>query len=341
MSYGLVLPLASLLLLGAAQPTPPPRPVCTPPQPELAELSGLVTDGQRWFAVPDGGRHLEVYVLDPGTCAVDDVITAEANPYDVEDLALAADGALWLADTGDNDLDRETVALHRLTRRGGAVLFRLVYPDGPHDAEALLLDRAGVPYVVTKEALGTAGVYRPAGALEAPGPTPLQRVTSVRLGPTDTAGGPAGAAGSTLVTGAATSRDGGVLALRTYTDAYLYAVPDGDIVAALGRAPVRVPLPREPQGEAVALAPDGTLVSGSEGGAPIREVPAVTALLSAPNAEPAPPNAEPAPPAGNTADVAQEEVVTGDDALPPWAAVALGVIVATILVAVAARRRRT
>lgn len=277
-------------------------------------------------------------MLDPTTCGVDDVITAEVNPYDVEDLALAADGALWLADTGDNDRDRETVALHRLTRNGEATLFRLVYPDGPHDAEALLLDGSDVPYIVTKETFGTAGVYRPTGALDAPGPTPLQRVGSVRLGPTDTVGGPLGTAGSTLVTGAGMSGDGSVLALRTYTDAYLYAVPDGDVVAALDRTPVRVPLPGEPQGETVALAPDGTLLSGSEGGAPIRAVPEATALLDSP---PGPPASEPAPPIADTSDAAQGDVTTDDDGLPPWPAAVLAAVVATVLVALGTRRRRT
>ncbi|MPZ64944.1 MAG: hypothetical protein GEU83_05335 [Pseudonocardiaceae bacterium] len=327
----MALPLAALLSLGAAQPTAPARPVCTPPQPELAELSGLATDGQQWFAVSDGGQRLEVFVLDPATCAIDDVITADVNPYDVEDLALGSDGALWLADTGDNDRDRETVALHRLTPEGEATLFRLVYPDGPHDAEALLLDRAGVPHIVTKEVLGPAAVYRPEGPLRAPGPTSLQRVASVRLGPTDTPGGPAGEVGSALVTGAAMSGDGSVLALRTYSDAYLYAVPDGDVVAALGRAPVRIALPGEPQGEAVALAPDGTLLSGSEGGVPIRAMPAATAPLSS----------QPAPHAVDTPDRAQGESATGDDGFVPWPAAALTAALATIVVAFGVRRRRS
>ena len=43
---------------------------------------------------------------------------------------------------------------------------------------------------------------------------------------------------------------------RTYTDAHLFAAPDGDVVAALGGTPVTVPLPGEPQGEAVALTGD-------------------------------------------------------------------------------------
>ena len=68
-----------------------------------------------------------------------------------------------------------------------------------------------------------------------------------------------------LVTGGAVSADGHVMALRTYTDAYVYSAPDGDVLAALKRTPVRVPLPGEKQGEAIAFQPDGTLVVGFRG----------------------------------------------------------------------------
>ena len=72
-------------------------------------------------------------------------------------------------------------------------------------------------------------------------------------------------AGSILVTGGAVSADGRVVAVRTYTDVYLYPAPDGDIAAALtGATPVRVPMPNQPQGEAIAFTPDGDLLSASE-----------------------------------------------------------------------------
>ena len=101
----------------------------------------------------------------------------------------------------------------------------------------------------------------------------------MKIATTDTQGGPVGAIGSVLVTGGASSADGSVIALRTYTDAYLYAAPDGDVLAALRRTPVRIPLPGEKQGEAIAFDPDGTLLSGSEGvGQPIRAVKGAAAL---------------------------------------------------------------
>lgn len=249
-----------------------PDTVCSIDDPRLAELSGLAVDGDRWYAVNDGGTRVEVFVLD-SECQVRDVIVSPTDPYDVEDLAVASDGTLWLGDTGDNRKRRETVALHAVSPQGGSVLYRLKYPDGPHDAEALLLDRAGTPYIITKNSIGQSAVYRPKGELTSPGPTPLEHVGTLDISATDTPGGPVGTIGTMLVTGAASTADGRVLALRTYTDAYLYPAPDNDVVAALGRPPTRIPLPGEQQGEAIAFAGDGTLLSAGEGiGSPVRTV---------------------------------------------------------------------
>ena len=243
-----------------------PAPVvrCPVADPRLAELSGLAADGDGLWAMADGGRRVQVHRLDPDGCGVRDTRTADIDPVDPEDLARGPDGTLWVGDIGDNGLRRDTVAAIELPTEGPARLHRLTYPDGPHDAEALLIDAAGRPIVVVKDA-GPAGVYRTEAPPDGVGPTPLQRVGQVTLPPSDTMGGPLAGLGSRLVTGAAASADGRVVALRSYTDAWLYRVPaDGDLVAALTGRPVRVPLPGEPQGEAIAFEPSGTLVSGSE-----------------------------------------------------------------------------
>jgi hypothetical protein len=248
----------------AAEPDPPAT-QCEITDPRLPELSGLAVSGNRMLALNDGGDRVAVYVLD-ATCAVLEERTAPVDPYDPEDLAVAADGAVWVADTGDNDGDRPTVALHVLRPDGGHALFRLTYPDGAHDAEALLLAPDGVPYVVTKEPLGASGVYRPAAPLVNGGTVGMTKVAAVNLTFTGTPGGPVGQAGQLLVTGGAVSADGALLALRTYTDAYVWPLSGSDVVAALAGTPTRVPLPDSPQGEAISFAPDNrTLVVASEG----------------------------------------------------------------------------
>ncbi|QCQ93791.1 hypothetical protein E7742_05720 [Rhodococcus sp. SGAir0479] len=262
----------------ASVPVPDARfePLCTPTDPVLEELSGLAVAGGAIHGIGDSGSDDAVVVLDD-TCAVTETVPVPVDPYDIEDLGVGPDGRLWLADTGDNERARATVALIDLDpRSGGGRLHRLTYPDGPHDAETLLVQRDGVPLIVTKEVLAADGIYRPAGGtvvgeLASPGPTALERVGEIRLGPTDTPGGPVPVGASTLVTGGAVSADGTVAALRTYTDVYLFSAPDGDLVRALTTGtPARVALPDEPQGEALAFTPDGALLAGSEfaGGPP-------------------------------------------------------------------------
>jgi hypothetical protein len=260
--------LVAALVVGPAAP-PSPELRCTVTDPELAELSGLLVEDGAAVAMADGGRRVLLHRLDgvlgegavdgdtgARECVLDDTRTVDINPYDAEDLARGPDGALWVADTGDNDRRRETVAVIVVPVDGEPRLHRLTYPDGR-------------PVIVTKD-LGRAGVYRPAEPPDGVGPTPLVRVGELALPPSDTTGGPLGPAGSRLVTGAAATADGRVVALRSYTDAWLYPAPDGDPATALTEnpAPVRVPLPDEPQGEAIAFTPDGTLLSGVKAGDP-------------------------------------------------------------------------
>jgi hypothetical protein len=330
--------LATALL--AAAPTPPAaaadqaaaQTLCTIRDPRIAESSGLAAAGTSLYTVNDGGSRLRVFVLDR-SCRVRRTVEAPLDPYDVEDLARTADGTLWLADTGDNGLVRSTVALERLRPDGTAALFRLTYPDGPHDAEALLVDRSGRPYIVTKEPLSS-GVYTPDGPLSARRPTALRKVRTLTFGPTGTTGGPVGTASQVLVTGGAVSADGRLLVLRTYTDAYVWPVSDGDLEAALRSASVRrIPLPATGQGEGIAVSPDGrSLLTSTEGlPGPVHEVPLGDAA--------APPAAAPDGTAGPPA--AGEDRSWTDRLSSPAVPVLAGVAVLGLLAWVVRRTRRT
>ncbi|MFE3292875.1 hypothetical protein [Rhodococcus sp. NPDC059234] len=242
--------------------------LCTPTDPGLAEISGLVSTGDEMYAIGDSGTDDRVWVLD-GRCQVTGTVPVPPTPVDVEDMAMFGD-RLWLSDTGDNSRVRQQVSLTGLDPATGAgAMHLLTYPDGPHDAETLLVGRDGRPVIVTKEVLAASGIYRPANDATldqlGPGPAPLQRIGQIAYAPTDTPGSPMPVAGSILITGGAVSADGRVVAVRTYTDVYLYPAPDGDIAAALtGTAPIRVPMPNQPQGEAIAFTPNGDLLSASE-----------------------------------------------------------------------------
>lgn len=241
---------------------------CVPSDPGLEELSGMTFVDGVLYAIGDSGTDHRLAVLDEN-CDVERWSAVPVDPYDVEDLA-SFGGDLWLADVGDNQLRRDTVALTRMDRTtGDGELHRLVYPDGPHDAEALLIEPGGRPIVVTKELTGVSGIYAPVGGLSvddlpSPGPSPLEKLGEIAFERTATEGGPPFVTGSILATGGAVAGDGTVAAVRTYTDVYVFSVVDGDVAQALTGDPTVVALPARPQGEAVSFLTDGSLVVASE-----------------------------------------------------------------------------
>ncbi|MFC8848303.1 MULTISPECIES: hypothetical protein [unclassified Micromonospora] len=246
---------------------PSGRPVCDIRDDRLTEISGLVATDDGFVVVNDGAdeeSRRRIFFLD-ARCAVARTVRYPSRPRDTEDLAVGADGTIWVADIGDNDRARRTVALWKLSPGAARpVLHRLTYPDGAHDAEALLVDGAGRPVIVTKQG-GSAGLYRPAVPLRAGGTVPLARVGQVRL-PSTTTRNPYSFVGRGVVTGGASAPDGRRVVLRTYADAFEFDVADGDLVAALttGR-PRSIALPDEPQGESVSYSRDGrSLLTVSE-----------------------------------------------------------------------------
>ena len=239
---------------------------------------------------------------------------------DVEDLARSADGTLWIADIGDNGRRRSSVAVLRLAPGGDETVTRFVYPDGAHDAESLLVPGDDRPVIVTKDLSGRSGVYvaetAPDGSGDSEEPRPLPR------------------AGEVVVPGEAITSVGS----GTYTDAWLYPAPGGtataeDVVTALSSPPVRVPLSGEVQGEALAFAPDGTLLAtgetpSGERPAPLLAVPGATTLAT--EGTPATSAGRPAPErAGLPEPLTTIGVVV---------AVALGVFALVAVVAVVRRR---
>lgn len=194
-------------------------------------------DGPRIFALGRHGRTRAVLTL------------RGAQARDWEDIASGPHHMLWVGDIGDNHLRRTTVQVirvhepkHLRTRSVASRTYQLRYPDGPHNAEGLMVDPATAQvYVVTKARLG-AMIYR--------APLPLQRGVVNTLQPL--------LAAPAVVTGADFSPDGSSYVLRTYTQAFLYG--------HLGGGAVPIVLPRQRQGESIGFDRAGTaLLVGSEG----------------------------------------------------------------------------
>ncbi len=253
----------------------------------ISESSGIAaasTTDDVVFTHNDSGDRARFFAVDTATCATRATyaVTGATN-LDWEDMAagVATDGAavLWLADIGDNGAQRLSVVVYEVDEpaaaaAGGPLRVRsrrtLTYPDGPHDAETLLVDpETGRPVIVTKDGrTGASRVYRlPAGS------GPLERLADldVRALP---GGGLTGAAWS--LTGGATSPDRRTVVLRSYLAAWLWTTAPGEPLAtALARPPEPLTLPLGGQSEAVTFTRDGTaLWATSEGaGTPLLRVP--------------------------------------------------------------------
>ena len=126
--------------------------------------------------------------------------------------------------------------------------------------------------MVTKSFFGESSVYAVPAIADPARVQTLRRVAAIRFSMTGTPGGPS-AIGQLTATGAGMSADGRLLAVRTYTDAYLWPVSGGDIAAALRGSPVRLALPEQRLGEGVAVQRSTLLVDSEGVGSTVYAVP--------------------------------------------------------------------
>ena len=284
------------LLLAAAM-YGDPTVAFTVQDPRISESSGLVSSSTRdglVFTHNDSGDDARFFALDGRGRTVTTYVLPGVRARDWEDIARGPDeqgrSSLWLGDIGDNSARRDNgILVHRVREpvpdgrarvtTEAPTSFRLRYPDGPGDAEALVVHpRTGRLYVVSKPLAGPAQVYAAPAELDPAGANRLERIGQVAPRSTGTPGGPGiGGLAQLLVTAADISPDGGRLAVRTYTDVYEFDLPGEDLGAALAGTPVVTALPPTEQGEGLAYSRDGrSLLTSTEGrGAPVHRLTAV------------------------------------------------------------------
>jgi hypothetical protein len=242
---------------------------------DATELSGVVVSRRQpgvLFTHNDSGAAARIFALRADGRLIGSIRVAGAVNVDWEDIALGPgrDGrtALYIGDIGDNARKRAGVDVYRVPEpdvRGGAPAatapaerLGLRYPEGPRDAEALLVDpRGGDLYLVTKRLDGRSEVFRARAPLPFGGTATLERVGALRLGL------------AAAVTGGDVSAAGDVIVLRTYGSVFAWSRRAGESVArAMAPTPCRAPahVVAERQGEAIGLLPDGRgFVTLSEG----------------------------------------------------------------------------
>jgi len=211
-------------------------------------------DSARIYALSIQGKHLGVYNL-VGASATDwEDIAIGPGPVEGQDY-------VYIGDTGDNTRNRSSVTVYRVAEPSvsatqdpvtvdldGVDALPMQYP-GPaaYDCEALLVDPVnGDIFLVTKDRAGegVAHVFRNP-APHTPGVmVTLELVDSIPL--------------PSQVTGGDVSPSGDGVLLRLYFQGYYWPRATGtNLWEAFSGTACSVPLAVEPQGEAIAFAPDG------------------------------------------------------------------------------------
>lgn len=262
----------------------PPTTVTTIKSTSINESSGLVaartTPGAYWTH-NDSGDGPFIYAFDSQGKSFGVFRVQGAQARDWEDMAAgpgpqAGKSYLYAGDIGDNNEARAEIVVYRVpeptlnaaTRKftkskpgttASAEAIRLKYPDGAHDAEALLVHpQTGNIYIVTKKLLVNATVY------EAVAPfTPGKVITMTRIGEVRVPSLFGGA-----ITGGSISPDGRRLALCDYFQGYEAVLPakSSNFNDIWKERLTGFDLGKRKQGEAITYRLDGNaLLATSEG----------------------------------------------------------------------------
>jgi len=253
-------------------------------RPDIVESSGIVASRKQpgvYWTMNDSGGKPEVYAFDISGRDLGAWMVPGATATDWEALTLGPCGAgstadcLYAGDTGDNSEVRPNRALYKIpeptvsgTTTPGwtgtsapAEKLAFVYPDGPHDVEAIYAAKSAAVWIVTKGRSKGYLLFRlDANLWNRPGMQSATAAGSLALPVT----------GRELVTDSGLSPDGSALAVRTYGSLFIYrADPDtGEPNRAVAPTTCDLRPLNESQGEGVGWHPNGRLqLLTSEGAA--------------------------------------------------------------------------
>jgi hypothetical protein len=263
-SFGLFTPATGAAQQGSA---------CRPSGPlvqvrPLSEASGLAASRRvpgRLWAHNDSGSPV-LYSLDTRGAVTGQLRLDGARVEDWEAIAVgpcASGSCLYVGDIGDNEANRKRITIYRVPEPqtpSGTVavseVFHAAYPDGAHDAEALLVAGDGRIHIVTKGETGPVALYR--------FPAQLQPGTTAKLERVGQATAERGS--ESRITDGSVSSDGQWAVLRTRSELTFYRA--ADLLSGQWKAASKVDVTslKEMQGEGVALGADNVVFLVGEGG---------------------------------------------------------------------------
>lgn len=239
--------------------------------PRVTESSGLaasILHKDVYYTHNDSGDEARVFAFRRDGSILATIQLKGVKAIDFEDMAIskaAGSSNLYIGDIGDNSEKRSDVRVYKFKEPSaldGVVqvspeIFEIEYPDGPHNAESLLVHpTTGEITLIAKTDKGPSGIFS-SGPSPVPGKVRLKRVGQIDIVfPIKEA---------RLITGACWSPDGTKVAVRTYLTAYQYSGVGGDWWKS---KPKTLSVPLQRQGEAITYTRDGAKVLTSSEGSP-------------------------------------------------------------------------
>jgi hypothetical protein len=200
------------------------------------------------YAITPEGKHLLVCNLNSASNSNWEDIAVGSGPDPNVDY-------LYIGDIGDNNSRRKSIKIYRVTEPpvdanqpaanvtlSSVEAIELFYPDGPRDAETLMLDPLTKDiYIISKE--GQSRVYRVAYPQSTTAKATLEYVAKLPWG---------------TATGGDISPDGQMIIVRGYFAASLWRRPkDAPLWLAFDGSECSIPLIFEQQGEAICFDANG------------------------------------------------------------------------------------
>lgn len=226
-------------------------PVAITLSPGIDETSGMadskINKGYLWVH-EDSGNPTQMYLLGHNAKIAKTVYLKGIINRDWEDMALAGNN-IYLADIGDNNLAYTSYNIYQFPEPAPATdtvksftTIRFQYPDGSHDAEALLVDpKSKDMYIITKQ----------------DNPSRIYKLTFPYAATTINTATLIGELSYKGVVSAALSPDNKEIIIKTYPNLHLYYRPAGvSIAQALLQKSTSISYTVEPQGEAITFAND-------------------------------------------------------------------------------------
>ncbi|MES2377752.1 MAG: hypothetical protein V4553_14295 [Bacteroidota bacterium] len=238
----------------------------------MNEISGIAASGiakDTYYVHNDSGDTSRFFAISPAGKLISTIYykgtpTALQGVFDCEDIAVgpgpdAKKSYVYIADIGDNGAARKHITIYRIAEQASllkdsnvnttATPLHLKYPDGPKDAEAMMIDpQQKLIYIVSKRS-DTVRVYTTPLAFKANDTVTMTYRAKLFF---------KGFKPFKWITAADISKDGKQVLVKSYEKVY-YWKRDGaePIWKTLQRKPEEPNYQQEKQGEAIGFAADG------------------------------------------------------------------------------------